>query len=581
MRTLHSRSPLAAVVGSPEARAIISSLAPELLEMKKVTDFKDLPAGWALTVILGEDDPRVAALLEGITGLPDPRGPLPTAEPIVPDPAYEPQTVARAGARLVLPEHAEANSMVEIVLEGPSHGNPFVDVDLTARFTRGDSTLDVGGFYDGDGRYLVRFLPPVAGTWAFRVTSTARSLDGHEGTIEVQPGDAHGPVRVSDAYHFTHADGTPFAPVGTTAYAWTHQDDALMDRTIATLADAPFNKIRMCVFPKHYLYNTAEPEHFVWVRNEDGSFDPTRFDVEFWHRLEHRLAQLGDLGVQADLILFHPYDRWGFAAQPAAVDDCYLRYLVRRLAAFPHVWWSLANEYDLLTDKTEADWERIAALIGEEDHVGHLLSIHNWVEPWDFASPWATHCSIQRGDQLDHVATWRRRWGKPVLLDEIGYEGDLDQGWGNLTGEELVRRFWEIALRGGYATHGETFWDADDVIWWSKGGVLRGDSPARIAFLERLRQEAPGGRLDPLPSDWDTITGGVAGRYEITYFGANRPRFRDVSLPPGMTALVDVVDTWNMTVTPVPGVHTGALRVDLPARPYVAIRLREADGAPR
>jgi hypothetical protein len=68
----------------------------------------------------------------------------------------------------------------------------------------------------------------------------------------------------------------------------------------------------------------------------------------------------------------------------------------------------------------------------------------------------------------------------------------------------------------------------------------------------------------------------VAGEYELTYFGTHRPLFRDVGIPPGMTARVDVVDTWNMTVTPVPGTHTDSVRVQLPARPYMAIRLRRA-----
>jgi hypothetical protein len=37
-----------------------------------------------------------------------------------------------------------------------------------------------------------------------------------------------------------------------------------------------------------------------------------------------------------------------------------------------------------------------------------------------------------------------------------------------------------------------------------------------------------------------------------------------------------VIDTWGMTVEPVPGVHTGTVRVDLPARQYIAVRARRA-----
>ena len=47
----------------------------------------------------------------------------------------------------------------------------------------------------------------------------------------------------------------------------------------------------------------------------------------------------------------------------------------------------------------------------------------------------------------ENVDAWRRDWGKPVVVDECGYEGDLDHGWGNLTAEELVRRCWEGAVR--------------------------------------------------------------------------------------------------------------------------------------
>ena len=57
-----------------------------------------------------------------------------------------------------------------------------------------------------------------------------------------------------------------------------------------------------------------------------------------------------------------------------------------------------------------------------------------------------------------------------MVVDECGYEGDLEHGWGNISGEEMLRRFWEGAVRGGYVGHGETYWDADEEIWWSKGG---------------------------------------------------------------------------------------------------------------
>jgi hypothetical protein len=38
-----------------------------------------------------------------------------------------------------------------------------------------------------------------------------------------------------------------------------------------------------------------------------------------------------------------------------------------------------------------------------------------------------------------------------------------------------------------------------------------------------------------------------------------------------------VIDTWNMTVEPGLGVHRGTVRVELPARQYMAVRLRRVD----
>jgi hypothetical protein len=54
---------------------------------------------------------------------------------------------------------------------------------------------------------------------------------------------------VAGGYHFAHADGAPYRQVGTTAYAWAQQSDALCEETLATLKASPFNKVRMCVFP--------------------------------------------------------------------------------------------------------------------------------------------------------------------------------------------------------------------------------------------------------------------------------------------------------------------------------------------
>jgi hypothetical protein len=86
--------------------------------------------------------------------------------------------------------------------------------------------------------------------------------------------------------------------------------------------------------------------------------------------------------------------------------------------------------------------------------------------------------------------------------------------------------------------------------------------------------ESPTGRIDPLPSQFDAAWGGVAGRYVLIHFGRGRPLFRDVPVPAGHSAAIDIIDAWNMTTETLPGTHRGTVRVHLPARQHIVIRLR-------
>ena len=244
----------------------------------------------------------------------------------------------------------ECWDIFEISLQGPSSGNPFVDVRLRARFRQGDRVFTPEGFYDGEGLYKIRFMPDAPGQWTYVTESNRQELDGKRGAftcVEAGPGN-HGPVRVHNRLQLAYADGTPHFSVGTTCYAWAHQGDAMEEQTLATLKNAPFNKMRMCVFPKSYTYNKNEPVHYPYVGKPLKDWDFARFNPAFWRHFEKRVGQLRDLGIEADIILWHPYDRWGFAEMGSENDDRYLRYAIARLSAYRNVWWSLANEYDLM-----------------------------------------------------------------------------------------------------------------------------------------------------------------------------------------------------------------------------------------
>jgi len=127
----------------------------------------------------------------------------------------------------------------EINLDGPSKGNPYLEVELSANFQQGDKNIEVSGFYDGNGKYKIRFMPEHPGEWRYKTFSNRWQLTNREGKFEVSPanGGNHGPVRVVNTFHFAYADGTPYKQIGTTSYTWTHRPAKIEEQTLKTLSN--------------------------------------------------------------------------------------------------------------------------------------------------------------------------------------------------------------------------------------------------------------------------------------------------------------------------------------------------------
>jgi hypothetical protein len=480
----------------------------------------------------------------------------------------------------------------ELTLDGPATGNPFTDVQLTATFSLGHRKIEIAGFYDGAAKYKLRFMPDTLGEWTYTTVSNAPALSGKTGhfTCIAALAAAHGPVEVRNTHHFAYADGTPFFPFGTTCYAWMHQTDDLQKQTLDALRTGPFNKIRMCVFPKSYAWNHNEPPFYPYERDAAGKDDYTRFNPAFFSHVEKCIADLRALNIEADLILFHPYDRWGYSKMPADADDRYLRYVLARFSAYRNIWWSLANEYDLMKAKTTQDFDRFFHIIQQHDPVGHLRSVHYSKTMYDYAQPWVTHASLQTW-KFEMAPDWLKAWNKPICFDEIMYEGNLNARWGNLSGEEMTRRFWLGIIAGCYVTHGETFLDPDkpmdesitQIISWSEGGVLRGTSPARIGFLRKLVEESviPGAartgfEADPVNYYLHATTVDATGtntQQILYYLDFHSPSYYEFPLPEG-NFTAELIDPWAMTITVIPGTFSGKTKLKLTSKTYQALRFR-------
>jgi hypothetical protein len=496
-------------------------------------------------------------------------------------------------------ERVEKYGVVEITLKGADAGNPFADLELTATFKRGAQTFTPEGFYDGNGVYKVRFMPPVAGEWTYVTRSNHPDLDNKTGSFICIEGKNKGPVRVANTHHFAHADGTRFFPFGTTIYEWAFQPEAKKLETLVTLKAAPFNKARMLAVPPYkpnYISGPGTLTEFPFVGKSRADFDFSRFNPVYFQSLERDVKRLSDLGMQVDLILFRPYDKgqWGFDTTSDATNQRFLRYMVARFAAYQNIWWSLANENSYIKHLSDEDFDRYFQLVQKYDPYGHLRSIHNADRIYDYNKPWVTHVSLQYYNAVKVFGVsplLRDIYRKPIVHDEINYEGNSASRWGQLSGEELTRRFW-IALTGGaYATHGEIL----DNGWIGGGGHLAGTSPSRIGFLRTIVEAGPPEGLKPIDQAFVMNAAGKAGEYYLYYFGDEQPTEWPFVLPAaelkkGMKFRADVIDTWNMTVTPVAQTfEIGDLVrykiadvekrvIKLPGKPYMALRIQRVGG---
>jgi hypothetical protein len=390
---------------------------------------------------------------------------------------------------------------------------------------------------------------------------------------------------VHNRYHFAYADGTPYFLLGTTAYAWLQGSEDVEKAWLKTFSENQFNKVRFMLFP--FPFGPAEGRQYPYPQTSPGKFDLERFQPEYFQHFEEGLRSLQKLGIEADVILFMPYDRvTGLMSMDAIHDEALLKYVVARFSAFRNVWWTLTNEFDL--HPVQKDWQRLGELIEKQDASEHLRGIHNCCTAfYDNSQSWITHVILQditpqRLAAAPRNDSWleldARKIGKPVVTDEYGYEGNFPFTWGSFSVREITEMHWSITIAGAYGSHGESY-------TYAPPGEFIGESPARLGFLKQIMTEAPYQEMEPAPNvilkNGNPLVTVLAkpGSYYLVHFGAPREvsdwnwgffgpatpshplplsadRLKSAFSPKPVpefnigegTFKVDVIDTWNMKV---------------------------------
>lgn len=532
--------------------------------------------------------------------------------------------VAKPKPKVLQIAQVERWGIYEVALTAPvpEGKNPF-EVELSATFC-GQDTLTVAGFYDGGDQWKIRFMPSQEGKWTYTIQSELETLNlKHGAFLCVAPAEGnHGPVQVdSTGLNFCYADGSRYWAIGTTSYDWMHASSdpsvimadaglTMQQQTLKSLSETGFTKIRSLLLPQNFEATYPEPEVYPFERKGD-SWDWTRLNPRYFDHVEACTKGLMSLGIEQDLILFHPYDggRWGFDAMPIEAGQLLCRYVGARMSSFRNVWWSLANEYDLVKAQPKEAWDAWTDAIIGADPYKHLVSIHSYTA--QYYSYWDeryTHCSVQDQapvEDFGRAAIVRNIYRKPIVFDEVLYEGNLDVRWGNLSGEEELFRMWQALIAGTYCTHSECYLLGDEkkfrYNFLAVGGKFYGTMAARTKFMKQV--------LDDLPmpmyladSSWDPRTSAAGPGYFMVYMGKDikeewrfnlpcrngrTPAYRRIQ--EGDQFEVEIIDTWNCTIEKYP-VTFEAMKQDgyrmidkqnravrLPQRPYLLLRIKQVN----
>jgi hypothetical protein len=335
--------------------------------------------------------------------------------------------------------------------------------------------LTITGFWDGGKNWKVRFAPPAAGQWSYRVESGDTGLDGKEGTLTcsewTEEQKQANPVRRGflrvcrsgprAGRYFEYADGTPFFWLGDTWWNWTKREISM----------ASFQKLADDRAEKGFNVGQLFFAGRGWGRSS-SLLDRgcNELDVEHFRRVEKMIEYANGKGIT---VWIHGWWSRRGMNESIGVEKVrrWQRYLVHRLCAY-NVIWVLAGEYNMdnYGGMGLDFWKDLGRLVEREDPYGRIVSAHptppGWrggaeAPQWDTGEvmhkePWLDYNQSQlghgrwRNEMAGEVVkrAYRREPAKPIVITEPWYEFIV----GNPTAADVRACAW-IAVMSGAAGH--------------------------------------------------------------------------------------------------------------------------------
>ena len=215
-------------------------------------------------------------------------------------------------------------------------GQSLLDVDLEATFTLGHPR-GRGARLLRRRRHLSRPLHArhARASGATGRVATSPALDGKTGAFAVRPavrrqsraGARAQPASTSPmpTARRTSRSAPPATPGRTSRSTCRHRRSRRCGRRAST-------RCAWACSPSTTPSTRTSRCYDVFERGADGKLDFDRPNPVAFRHFETQVGALRDLGIEADIIIFHPYDRWGYCDMSAEQDYRYVAISSARLA---------------------------------------------------------------------------------------------------------------------------------------------------------------------------------------------------------------------------------------------------------
>jgi len=308
---------------------------------------------------------------------------------------------------------------------GATTGN--VDIRAEFRSPRADTAL-VRAFEDGPRRWVVRFTPAEAGTYAFRLTSRLPTLSGKEGQFTATASSIRkaGWLRAANLHHFADVEGNTLTPhlwMGAVIPGFASMDAAQWKQLVRARARQHFNHLGVTLVDEASSASFQSPE--------------------FFRTAEDKIRAANDAGIVVDVAFFAGNNLINRLLATRAEREKWFTYALSRLAAFDVTWqgieeWeSTGNGRELLKEIGEY----LAAL----DPYKHTRSTRTALASGPVAEDgWLRYRSYQTGD--DAITAIEQQVFQYPAVNNFA----ASTGTSTIDADTFRHRLWNATVNGQY-----------------------------------------------------------------------------------------------------------------------------------